>query len=184
MTSLNELLSKSKSDPILRERLMSCPREVLHEIGEEIPETTRIEVFESEPNEIHLVIGSRTGSIAINSLMQRAASDESYCQRLKGNPRKCMEEAIGGPLPENLRFVVHEQPENLLRVILPCLTPESSSPHELSEAELSEVSGGRKGLWTRIVDWMCDDHTSTWNNEQHGTSHTYVDHSATYEQIN
>ena len=184
MTSLKELLSKSKSDPILRQRLMSYPREVLHEIGEEIPETTQIEIIESEPNEIHLVIGSRTGSNAVNSLMQRAASDESYCQRLKGNPRKCMEEAIGSPLPENLRFVVHDQPENLLRVILPCMTNGSSGPHELSEAELSEVSGGRKGLLARLGDFFCDDHTSTWNNEQFGTSHTYVDHSSTWEQIN
>ena len=184
MTTLKELLSKSKSDHILRKRLTTCPREVLHEIGEEIPATTQIEVIESEPNEIHLVIGSRTGSTAVNSLMQRAASDESYCERLKENPRKCMEEAIGTPLPDNLRFVVHEQPENLLRVILPCLTHETIGPHELSEAELSEVSGGRKGLLTRIVDFFCDDHTATWNNEQFGTSHTYVNHSATQEQIN
>jgi len=131
-----------------------------------------------------LVLVRRVCMAAVNNLMQRAASDESYCQRLKGNPRKCMEEAIGSPLPENLRFVVHEPPENLMRVILPCLTHGSSGPHELSEGELSEVSGGRKGLLTRIVDWFCDDHTSTWNNEQFGTSHTYVDHSATFEQIN
>ena len=139
MSTVNEVLEKSRSDSVLRQRLKTSPREVLRECGSEISSATRVEVIESRPNEIHLTIGGKDGSPELVKLLQRAAADEAFGQRLKKEPRRCVEETFGNSLPEHLQLVVHDQPKDVLRLFLPPVQRQVSDQNELSDLELSAV---------------------------------------------
>lgn len=57
----------------------------------------------------------------LSKAIVRACSEQDYRERLINNPRKALEEE-GIQVPEDVDVKIHESSEEILRVVLPCMT--------------------------------------------------------------
>jgi hypothetical protein len=79
----------------------------------------------------------------MQKVAQKAAESPEFRANFKANPKSMMEEKLQFKLPDDLEIVVMEDSPNKIHIVLP------SAKEELSELELSSVSGG--------VCWDYDD---------------------------
>ncbi len=71
-------------------------------------------------------------------LFARALANEEFRALLLAEPKKAIEQVIGGKLPEAVEVKVLEEPKDSFYLVLPRL----SAGERLSEEELSKVVGG------------------------------------------
>jgi hypothetical protein len=69
--------------------------------------------------------------------LAKAATDSAFRQQLIRDPREAIAQAFGVLLPSNLEISIIEESPTRLCLVLPPATS-----NELSEADLSDVSGG------------------------------------------
>jgi len=75
--------------------------------------------------------------------IMRACSEPEYRARLINNPRKALEEE-GIQVPEDVNVVIHESSEDVLRVVLPCMT--AGLPDKSKEPFFGAVKDAPAGL--------------------------------------
>lgn len=99
-------------------------------------------------NEISVEEGTRE---AITSkIVARCWQDPDFKQRLLGNPKEVLAEAIGRQIPEHVEVKILEETPNNLYLVLP--VPPSTS-EELSEEQLEAVAGGYFTLLWSALCW-------------------------------
>lgn len=156
MPDLNKLAARSVSDVAFRRSLLSSPATVLSNEGFTVPANARIEVIESQPNEIHLQIGEQGRPAKLQALLDRAQGDAEFRRQFVQQSNRMFEEASGQSLPAGAVVRVHE-PLDGLRIVLPPL--QAAVDTELSEADLETVAGG--GFFKNVVggirEWLCKD---------------------------
>ncbi len=79
----------------------------------------------------------------LSKAIMRACSEPEYRARLINNPRKALEEE-GIPVPEDVNVVIHESSEDVLRVVLPCMT--AGLPDKSKEPFFGAVKDAPAGL--------------------------------------
>jgi len=83
----------------------------------------------------------------INRIISAAIENPEFRQKLVADPKKALENHFKFKFPDNYEIVVHEDNPKKFNIVLP-LTSD-----ELSEAELSAVSGGM--CWDDCDDYGC-----------------------------
>lgn len=86
-----------------------------------------------------------------NMIYMKAQKDDDFRQKLLSDPRSTIENELGVKLPDGLNIHVNENTASDIYLSIP-----SSGKGELSEAELSGVSGG----WTPCTCTNCGEYTS------------------------
>ena len=81
----------------------------------------------------------------VTKVMERAAQDGAYKEKLLGDTHAAIEEVAGRPIPEGIKVVVHENTTSTLHFTLP---HQHEADGELSDEELEQVAGGGKGMLT------------------------------------
>jgi len=75
-------------------------------------------------------------NVLIDRILKAAQESPEFREKLISNPKNIFELQSKFKLPEDFEIVVHEDTPNKLNIVLP------SNVEELSEVELSAVSGG------------------------------------------
>jgi len=83
----------------------------------------------------------------MQKVAQKAAESPEFRADFMANPKSMMEEKLQFKLPDDLEIVVLEDSPNKIHLVLP------SAKEELSEMELSSVSGGV--CWEDCDDSSC-----------------------------
>lgn len=87
-------------------------------------------------------------------IIDKAMRDEAFRQRLLRDPKAALQE-VGATIPPGITVHVHEETDTDLHIIIPGTAP--GGMHELSEADLATVAGGRA---TRTDCCTCGSSTS------------------------
>lgn len=183
MSALQNVLAQARTDRGFRDQLKADPARVLQEAGVQTPPGKTVEIIDEQPQEIHLFLGLRSTVPELDRILERAAKDAEFKQRVLGNPRAVIEEFAGEKLPAAVQVRVHEQDSSRLRLVLP---PFQDAEGELSDLELESVAGGTAGgfltrLGTGIRNAFCPNMTTlsyTKNTQLFAVS---VDYSVTTE---
>ena len=77
------------------------------------------------------------------AVRERAESDAAFRAQLLADPSAALSDLLGMPLPEAVRFTVHEESPTDIHLVIPAIS-------NLDDADLELVAGG---------DWVSD-HTS------------------------
>lgn len=78
-------------------------------------------------------------------LVQRAAEDADFRDKLLGDPKATIEEEMGASLPGDIEIRVVEETAETVYLVLPVAAPANdTNDGELSDQELDGVAGG----WT------------------------------------
>jgi len=73
-------------------------------------------------------------------IMERAARDPNFRERLKSNPRETISHELGISIPADLTIEIVEDTASTVHLVLP---PATANPREeLSEGDLEGVAGG------------------------------------------
>lgn len=151
-----DVLHRAKGDPGLSSRLKADPVAVALESGVEVPAGTTIKVFDKEPNDLHLFLGTQTKSPEINRLLDRAEKDAAFKQQLIADPKSIVESALGQPLPPGTHVSVHDEEPHTIKLFVETPTCEQG---ELSDFQLERVAGGGffKNVRDAVGDFFCRD---------------------------
>lgn len=84
---------------------------------------------------------------ALMALLARTASDSQLRDRLTDNPRDVLSDELGMDVPEEVEIVVVCDSEDVVHLVLPRPLGETQIDTELSEDDLTQVSGGFQGIW-------------------------------------
>ena len=155
MTTIQEMIELCGNDRELRERLLSDPRHVLLENGISVPPNKKVEAIQILRNEVHIDLDSKARSPQMQVLLDKANSDPMFRRALLTDPKLQIKAAIGLELPSDFKVKFYESMPDVIRLFLPA----DDMVDELSELELSSVSGG--GLFKRVFDVFCGDTTHT-----------------------
>jgi len=93
--------------------------------------------------------GSPTLQDLQDAIKKRASEDEAFRAELLADPRRALDRATGKAVPPGVDIQVEDGPANEVGVTL---TPKSSG--ELSDEELSGVSGGQTQDESVIINWL------------------------------
>ena len=87
-----------------------------------------------------------------NILAEKASKDKQFRNQLVNNPKETIGNEFGIKIPDSLNITVLQEDASTFYLILPSVV-NLETGHELSEAELQQVSGGN------LFDTQC----STWS---------------------
>jgi hypothetical protein len=82
------------------------------------------------------------------ALVARALAHEEFRTLLTTQPKRAVEQVIGGPLPDKVEVKVLEEPRGSFYVVL----PRAAVTRPLSDAELSKVAGGAFNAFVNFGD--------------------------------
>lgn len=155
------------SDMAARAALKSDPREFLASHGIDMPEQVRIEVHESRPTDLHMVLPrgwtERLNEIndgPLADLLQRAAGDPAFKDRMFDDPVAVARES-GLDLPEGSHVHLHEQTPSVHHIVLP--PPMENG--ELSDDDLAMMAGGKN-----FFSWLEGEFDKAVGNNAAGTA--------------
>lgn len=69
-------------------------------------------------------------------LAHRAAEDDGFRERLVGDPKAAIEDALGLPVPDAVSVSVHQETATTVHLVLP--------PVQLEDADLETLTGGHR----------------------------------------
>jgi hypothetical protein len=75
------------------------------------------------------------------TIVQRSIEDEEFRQRLLDNPKRTMEQELGGQFSESVEVRVVEESADTIYLVLPSSSPLGEGG-SLSDQELEAVAGG------------------------------------------
>lgn len=78
-------------------------------------------------------------------LIEKAWKDPEFRREVVSDPKGMFEKHFGQKLPAQFNIIVHEEDASTLHFSIP---PAPSNLHELSDAELEQVSGGTEVAYT------------------------------------
>lgn len=87
-----------------------------------------------------------------HTLIEKAMKDEAFRKELLEDPRAAVEQVTGVKLPPEIQLKVLEEKPGQLYLVLPP-APVSETTDELTEEELTSVSGGTIGAETVETHW-------------------------------
>ena len=174
MSQINwaRVTEKANTDEAYQSRLKRNAKEACGEVGCEVPDGTKIEVIDCNPNAQHLMLGAKGYSTEIDAMLDRAVNDPAFKQRLLESPNATVEAAIGEKLPEGFDVVIHEKRPGKIFLFL----SNKESGVELSDKELATVAGGSfGGALRRIGNFFCPDNKTRVVDFGTNSTQLYVD---------
>lgn len=154
MEKYEEIIQRTWTDEALKSKLMSDPKSVFAELGQEIGDDITLEVHDDSSDTMHYVLldKSQIGSFDLDSdpiigkITKRAFEDSEFKSKLLSDANSAIQEVLGKE-PQG-KVMVHENTANHIHLILPT-NPNTTG--ELSDADLSMVAGGKS-----IMDLLPD----------------------------
>jgi hypothetical protein len=89
---------------------------------------------------------------ARRELFRKSVEDESFRQELLRNPKPVIEQAIGAPLPETVKVVVHESEPDTMHLVLPSKSHVERG-FDLSDEDLEAVAWGTASCNNPLSCW-------------------------------
>ena len=84
-------------------------------------------------------------------VIERALANPEFREKLKSDPRATLEEVLGTKLPDDVNININEEDHFNFHITIPHVSNQLEKK-ELSEDELSGVSGGWSGTHTTATD--------------------------------
>ncbi|MBF0237348.1 MAG: NHLP leader peptide family RiPP precursor [SAR324 cluster bacterium] len=146
MQKYEEIIQKAWNDDAYKQRLMSFPKEILKELGQDLSENINVKVHENTLNSMHFVLlnsnqvdeASLESDPVIGRVTKRALADSDYKARLLGDPKNAIKEVLG--VEPQGKICVHANTETEIHMVLP-VNPNVTG--DLSDADLAMVAGGK-----------------------------------------
>jgi hypothetical protein len=98
-------------------------------------------------------MSNRITPARLDEIVRRAATDPTFRSQLLDDPTPALAQALGGPIPPNVRLKFIEKPSEYdALIVLPDVV---SSRADLSDAELEAVAGGAADAEALDCAWTC-----------------------------
>ena len=136
---MQAVVDRANKDPQFLNRLRADPAAAFREAGETVPPGAKFELIDCKRGDIHLLLGSRSGTPELDRILERADRDPGFKQGLLRDPRSVIETHTGQKLPSQSQVHVREGNPQAITLFL---RDPSEAVDELSEEDLQTVSGG------------------------------------------